>query len=390
MVQRAVGAAAVLGAAVIGGAFALGPGVVEGRINRVTPHAAYEPSAAVRAMHASLVIADLHADTLLWARDPLARSDRGHVDVPRLGEGNVALQVFSVVTQVPAGLNYEANVGDSDRITLLALLQRWPIATWNDLFQRAKYQAGRLHDAERRAPEALRVIESAEDLRRTLAERKAGSRIVGGLLATEGSHALSGRIANVKALYDAGFRMMSLHHFFDNELGGSLHGVGKGGLTDFGRAAVRAMLDQGVIIDVAHSSPAVVDEVLAMTRVPLVVSHTGVKGICDTPRNLEDAQMRRIAERGGLIGIGYWDGAVCDTRPAGVVAAIRYAVDLAGVNHVALGSDYDGGTTVRFDTSELAVLTGAMIEAGFSDEEIRRVMGGNAVEFFLARLPQTS
>ncbi len=108
------------------------------------------------------------------------------------------------------------------------------------------------------------------------------------------------------------------------------------------------------------------------------------------PRTLEDAQMRRIADGGGLIGIGYWEGAVCDTSPAGVVAAIRYAVDLVGANHVALGSDYDGATRVRFDTSELAVLTGAMIEAGFSDEEIRKVMGGTAVEFFLARLPQGS
>jgi microsomal dipeptidase-like Zn-dependent dipeptidase len=149
------------------------------------------------------------------------------------------------------------------------------------------------------------------------------------------------------------------------------------------------MLDQGVIIDVAHSSPAVVDEVLAMTRAPIVISHTGVKGICDTPRNLEDAQLRRIADGGGLIGIGYWEGAVCDTSPAGVVAAIRYAVDLVGANHVALGSDYDGTTHVHFDTSELAVLTGAMIEAGFSDEEIRKVMGGNAVELFLAQLPQS-
>jgi microsomal dipeptidase-like Zn-dependent dipeptidase len=390
MIQRALGTVAVVVTVATIGTFAFGPGIVEDRINRVAPHAPYEPSAAIRAKHAALVIADLHADTLLWARDPLARAGRGHVDLPRLGEGNVALQVFSVVTQVPAGLNYEANTGDSDRVALLAILQRWPVASWNDLFERARVQAERLHDAERRAPDALRVIESAEDLRQTLAERRAGSRIVGGLLATEGSHTLRGNVKNVKALYDAGFRMMGLHHFFDNELGGSLHGVGKGGLTNHGRAVVREMVNQGVIIDVAHSSPAVVDEVLAMTRAPLVVSHTGVKGNCDTPRNLEDAQMRRIADGGGLIGIGYWEGAVCDTSPAGVVAAIRYAVDLVGASHVALGSDYDGATHVRFDTSELAVLTGAMSEAGFSDEEIRKVMGGNAMEFFLARLPQSS
>ena len=186
MIQRALGTVAVVVTVAAIGTFAFGPGIVEDRINRVAPHAPYEPSVAIRAKHAALVVADLHADTLLWARDPLDRAGRGHVDLPRLGEGNVALQVFSVVTQVPAGLNYEANTGDSDRVALLAILQRWPVASWNDLFERARVQAERLHDAERRAPDALRVIESAEDLRRTLAERKAGSRIVGGLLATEG------------------------------------------------------------------------------------------------------------------------------------------------------------------------------------------------------------
>jgi membrane dipeptidase len=387
VIRRFAAAAALALGVTIAVGLAVGPGLVEDRYNRVVPHAPYPVDPAARSAHAALVIADLHADTLLWARDPLARAHRGHVDVPRLAEGNVALQVFSVVTRVPASRNYVSTAAEGDRVALLAVLQRWPVATWTDLFERARYQARRLHEAARRAPDSLRVIETAGDLRRVLAERRAGSPVVGALLAAEGSHALGGEVGNVKALYDAGFRMMGLHHFFDNELGGSLHGVGKGGLTDYGRAVVRAMTDQGVIIDVAHSSPAVVDDVLGATTAPLVVSHTGVKGRCDTARNLEDAQLQRIAERGGLIGIGFWDGAVCDTRPAGVVAAIRYAIDLLGADHVALGSDFDGATTVRFDASELAVLTRTMREDGFADAEIRQVMGGNAVDFFLARLP---
>jgi microsomal dipeptidase-like Zn-dependent dipeptidase len=86
-------------------------------------------------------------------------------------------------------------------------------------------------------------------------------------------------------------------------------------------------------------------------------------------------------------GIGYWDAAVCDVSPAGVVASIRYAIDLLGAEHVALGSDYDGATAVAFDTSELAVLTDAMLAARFREQEIRLVMGENVKRFLLEYLP---
>lgn len=129
------------------------------------------------------------------------------------------------------------------------------------------------------------------------------------------------------------------------------------------------------------------DDVLALTRRPLVVSHTGFRGQCDTPRNVGDALMRELAKRGSLIGVGYWDGAVCDVSPRGIVAAIRYGIDLVGEDHVALGSDYDRATEVPFDTAELAVLTQTMLDDGFTDTEIRKVMGGNMQRFLAAQLP---
>ena len=118
-----------------------------------------------------------------------------------------------------------------------------------------------------------------------------------------------------------------------------------------------------------------------------MLSHGGVKGVCDTPRNLDDELMREVAARGGLLGIGYWVNAICDVSPAGIVHAIRYAIDLVGVEHVALGSDFDGTVTTPFDTSELAILTQTMLTQGFTEEEIRKVMGGNAQRFFLESLP---
>ena len=368
--------------------FGFGPGYLEKGLNQVIEHEAYEISDKARTLHASLTAADLHSDTLLWHRDVLDHGNRGHVDIPRLVEGRVAVQVFSTVTKAPKALNYEENTGDSDQITGAVILQRWPIRTWGSLYERARYQAQRLDKAARRSDGALVFLRTGSDLDAVLAARANGTAVTGGLMATEGSHALDGSLENIQNLYDEGFRMMGLHHFFDNKLGGSLHGVSQAGLTDFGRDAVREMNRLGIMVDVAHSSEAVVDEVLVLSTTPLVVSHTGVRGACDSPRNISDDHMQRIAAGGGLIGIGFWDGAVCDATPAGVAKSVRYAVNLVGYEHVALGSDYDGATSVYFDTSELSVLTQALLDEGLNEEEIRAVMGGNQIRFFRKYLPQ--
>jgi len=367
--------------------FMFGPGYLEKGINRVIEHDAYVISDEARELHSSLTAADLHSDTLLWHRDVLDRADRGHVDIPRLVEGGVAVQVFSTVTKAPKALNYEENTGDSDQITGAVILQRWPIRTWGSLYERARYQAQRLDNAAQRSDGALVFLRTHADLKTVLDARSNGKAVTGGLMATEGSHALDGSLENIQNLYDEGFRMMGLHHFFDNKLGGSLHGVSKAGLSDFGHNAVVEMNRLGIMIDIAHSSEAVVDDVLALSTTPLVVSHTGVKGACDQPRNISDDHMRRIAATGGLIGIGYWDGAVCDATPAGVAKSIAYAVNLVGEEHVALGSDYDGATSVYFDTSELSVLTQALLNEGLSENQIRAVMGGNQIRFFQEYLP---
>lgn len=378
------GALVVLGA---GGLWAA-PAVVEGQLNRVEAHAPYAISADAKALHATLNMADLHADTLLWGRDVLQRGTRGHVDVPRLAEGRFALQVFSTVTKTPRGQNYDKNTGDTDMIAILVRANLWPVRTWDSLLERALYQAELLNKAAARDPKALVVVRNRADLAALLARRAKGERVVGGLLATEGAHPLEGDLANLKKLYDAGFRMIGLHHFFDNELGGSLHGVSKGGLSPFGIQAVRAIEEMGMIVDIAHSSEKVVDDVLAVSTRPVVVSHTGVRGACDSARNLSDAHMRAIAAKGGLIGIGFWPGAVCDSTPTGVAKSIRYAADLVGVDHVALGSDYDGSTTVRFDASESAALVQALMKAGFNEAEIRKITGDNVLAFLAAQLPE--
>ncbi len=368
------------------GFFAL-PSFLDYRMNSTADHGPYQASAAARALHRQLWIADLHDDALLWQRDPLQRHSYGHADLPRLLEGNVGLQVFAAVTKTPRGLNYTSNAADSDNITPLVIAQRWPRATWNSLLQRALYQSQRLQQAERDSQGLLQIIRSREELRQALARRNPEQPTLAAILATEGLHPLEGQLENVDVLFDAGYRIAGLTHFFDNELGGSAHGLEKGGLTPFGREVVKRLEQRHMLIDLAHASKPMIDDVLAMATRPLLVSHTGVAGTCPGPRNLSDEHLRRIAAGGGLVGIGYWDGAVCATSVDAIIKAIRYSVDLIGVEHVALGSDFDGTIHAPFDTSGLVLLTDGLLKAGFSAEQITAIMGGNVQRLLLQYLP---
>jgi membrane dipeptidase len=364
------------------------PGYVERDQNQIDGKPLPRISEQARALHASLTIVDLHADTLLWKRDPLHRANRGHVDLPRLQEGNVALQLFSSVTKSPKGLNYDRNSAKAaDDITLLAIAQLQPVRTWSSLLERSLWHGHKLDRAVAISNGSLRKVGTASDLDRLLAVReRAGARPVGAMLTIEGLHDLEGKAENLDRLYDAGFRMAGLTHFFDNELAGSMHGETKGGLTPFGRSIVRAMEQKGMIVDIAHCSHACVAELLAMARRPVVSSHGGVQATCKNNRNLTDGEIRGVARTGGVIGIGYWDGAVCDISPRSIAKAIRYVRDLVGVQHVALGSDFDGSTTTRFDASQLVQVTQALLDEGFTSDEVRAVMGGNALRVIRAGL----
>ncbi|MCA0374696.1 MAG: membrane dipeptidase [Gemmatimonadetes bacterium] len=367
--------------------FTIVPTIVDRRMNTVVSDTIPTVSAPGRALHNRLFVADLHADQLLWGRDPLAKASHGHVDVPRLQEAHVALQVFSVVTKTPRGMNYDHNTGATDNIRLLALAQRWPSAAQTSLTARAQYQAGRLHDAALRSGGALTVITSRDSMAAFVARRGGDPAQVGALLAIEGLHALDGKLSHVDTLFAAGFRMMGLTHFFDNEVGGSAHGVTHGGLTPLGHQVIARMEALGIIVDVAHASPQLVTEVLAIATRPVVVSHTGVAATCAGPRNLTDEQLRAIAANGGLIGVGYWDGAVCAPTLENIVRAIRHAVSVVGAEHVALGSDFDGATQTPWDTRGVLALTDALQAGGMAPDDVARVMGGNVREFLLRWLP---
>ena len=386
--KSALTVVSLLSCALVAVFFLLGPQWVDRNANQVLGDPGRAPTPEARALHAQLIVGDLHADSALWGKDLLKRNDWGQVDLPRLVEGGAALQMFTAVTKSPRGQNYEKNASDTaDNITLLAMAQRWPAEAYDSLFARAMLQAGRVQAAAEHSPQ-LTLITTQAELRELLARRSRGDSIVGALLGTEGSHALDGKLENIGGLFGAGFRMMGLHHFFDNRLGGSLHGESQAGLTPFGEQAVRAMQDKGIMIDVAHSSEATVRDTLRITGSgALIVSHTGFNGHCPSPRNISDETMALITEAGGLIGVGFWSDVTCGEGVDAIASAIRYGIDQFGVDHIALGSDWDGSVTTPIDASQLPHLTQALLDAGLTQNEVRAVMGGNMARFLAQHLP---
>ena len=341
------------------------------------------------ALHRESIVADLHADPLLFGRDLLERSEAGHVDIPRLLDGGVALQVFSLVTRAPLGYNEEATDPDRpDLITLFALTHFWPPSTYFSQRERVLYHAGRFEDMAARSDGRLRLVRDRGDLETLLAARRAGEQVVGGLLAIEGSHVLSSDFRDeLDAFFARGLRMASLTHFFDNEFAGSVQGLEKGGLTMRGRELVAAFESRGIVIDLAHASHATIDDVLAIARRPVVFSHTGVAGTCDQYHNLRDEHVRAIAANGGVIGIGLWDTAVCGSTARHTIRAMRHVIDLVGDSHVGLGSDFDGYVRAHFDASGMPLLTQAMLDEGFEPDTIRRILGGNVLRVLRSGLP---
>jgi len=367
----------------------IAPSIIEKGKNKTVLAKPYVISDAAATLFSELnFVADLHCDALLWNRDLSKEESYGHVDFPRMQECNVAFQAFTIVSKSPVGQNFYKNEGDSfDNITALSIGQGQSIGTWFNLFNRAIYQCKKLHRFAKRFNDQFIIVKSKSDFQSLLDSRKTDSNVVGGLLGIEGGHCLEGKIENLDKLYEAGVRMLGPTHFFDNELGGSAHGISGEGLTEFGFEVIRKMEDKSMIIDVAHSSEAIIDDILGHFNGAILTSHTGVKGTYETPRNLSDKHLQEIAKRGGIIGIALFPGAVGNEGIPGIVKAMKYTSELVGVEHVALGSDFDGSVTTPFDITGFGILVDEMLKQGFFESDIKAIMGENVKRFLLENLP---
>ncbi|KYF85912.1 dipeptidase [Sorangium sp. So ce394] len=319
-----------------------------------------------RALHAQFPAIDLHADSLMWSRWvgydlherhepmlPLAALG-GHVDVPRLVEGGVGAQFFGLVS-LPIG----------QRRGLAAVVDE---------------QIDLLEQAALAQPDRLVKARTAEDVE---AARARGA--VAALLGIEGAHALEGELDTLERFARRGVRYLGLCHFSANDVCYPAYGRGRRdgeGLTPFGRDVVRRAEDLGVIVDLAHINRAGFLEVCALARRPPIVSHTGVAGAFDHWRNIDDDQLRALADRGGCAGVIFCPLYLGGNGLAPVVKHLLHIINVAGEDTPALGSDWDGfivPTRELRDAAHLPLLTDALLQAGLSERVIGKLLRGNAM-----------
>ena len=321
-------------------------------------------------LHRSLVIVDGHCDTALDLvgkrfghepappRDFLARGDRGHLDLPRLEEGGVTCQFMALFTD-------DELVGEAGP------------HTWRLLEA--------VESAIARSGGAFRLARKAADV---LAAKADGA--VAALLTIEGGEAVGEDLGALRAFRERGVSLMGLTWNRRNAIGrgagtGDPSVDGSGGLTDFGRKVVAEMERTGMIVDASHLSDEALDDLLEIAQRPVVASHSNSRVLCPHRRNLEDGQAERIAATGGLVAVTY-AGVFVDKDPAKVslerlVDHVERLARVAGVDHVGIGSDFDGFTdkygVVLEDCAALPKLTAALLARGFKPGEVAKIMGGN-------------
>ncbi len=315
-------------------------------------------------LHQNSIIIDGHCDTILdtlglsetdktmGSRDIAVRSNQGHVDIPRLMDAGVTAQFFALFTS-------DEHMGD-------------PTAhTW-----RLLRAAQRISES---SPHLIPATTSAD----ILSAKEQGK--IAAFLAIEGGEAIGTSLETLKEFYQEGVRLMTLTWNRRNAIGRGVGTKGDDGLSDFGRTVIGEMERLGMIVDVSHLSDVGLDDVLAIATRPLVASHSNSRQVYPHRRNLTDEQIAAIAATGGLIGLTLV-GVFLDSDPKRVtmdrlMEHLDRMVDAAGVDHIGLGTDFDGFTApyglVMEDCTGLPGITEAMLRRGYRDEDAAKIMGGN-------------
>jgi membrane dipeptidase len=360
-----------------------------------------DPMAAARRIHAGLPVADGHND-LPWEirtrggldrNDPAGRLDGFHTDFPRLLAGGVGVQFWSVF--VPA----------------------WSASPLRDTLD----QVDLVRDMSRRAPESTELVETAGAALRV----RAGGRVAG-LMGAEGGHAIEGSLDNLRVLAEAGVRYMTLTHadtldWADSATDDERHG----GLTAFGVEVVREMNRLGMLVDVSHVSVGTMRAAVEASRLPVIASHSSAFSLARHPRNVPDDVIEMIAAGGGVVMVAFvpafvvdatarlaldmfererrlrarfgpdeeeayreasraaLEGIEVDRGSVSVVADhVEHVARVGGVDHVGLGSDFDGTLLVPEgldDVSCFPNLTAELLSRGWPEADVRKVLGDNTL-----------
>ena len=367
-------------------------------LNRVVPGNDQPIDDKTACFHDGCFIADLHADVCLWRRDLLRNNRRGHVDLPRLRAGNVALQFVTVPTKLVISRRFP-RVFFRDLFFWGALMSLQRPDTWFSTAARVRLQLSRLASWIEQSEGAIRLVCSRGELNELNERRERNEEVIGVMLGLEGAHVLRGSL-DVPWLAAHGFRVVGITHFNDNQFGDSAHGLRRGGLKPAGRELVLQLDSHSIIIDLAHASAALIDDVLEMSGQgkiirPLIVSHTGIKGVHYHRRNISDSHAVAIAATGGLIGITLFAPGLPRADLAALGESISYTVKLLddagleGARHVAIGSDFDGAVRTIVDTAGWQRITEELLKPvhGLDPEQVEWIVGGNIRNFFADNLP---
>jgi len=338
-------------------------GVVAGMLVAVSLGLTGEAQDRVARIHARVVFADMHAHPSRFHRanvpqieaEEIARYRRGLIDVVVANISSDAIYsgryVKSDGTDVPS-VQYRPKPGEPFAFTL-------------ERFDTILATIANGDAALASSPAA--VMEA----------RRAGQVAI--LPALEGADGLEASVANLRDLHRRGLRLLQLVHFRANELGHiQTYPYSPGGLTPFGRDAVLEANRLGVIVDLAHANTETIMEALAVSRAPMLFSHTGIVNLDGCDRCLTDDEMRAIAARGGVVGI--WPNGETNPEMADMVRHIDYVKRLVGVDHVGIGSDLRGMSryTAGFgEEADFRAIADGLLAGGYSDDEVGQVMGGN-------------
>ena len=356
-------------------------------------------------LQASAIVLDTHDDTtqrfFTNDYDLGKRSSSGHVDIPRMREGGMNAIFFSIWI-------------DGRIMGPLAI-------------EKALDQIDAVRENVRKYPSEIVMARTAEDVRRAHAQGK-----IAALMGVEGGHMIGNDIRMVRIFADLGVRYMTLTHFYNDEWAdSSTDKPAHNGLTDFGKDVVREMNRQGMMVDISHVSDKTFYDALELSKAPLIASHSSCRAICNHPRDMTDEMIKALAAKGGVIQINYEKSFIdqsykdaSDKANGGVVEYlgaltkscnndeacisremtkreqqltaegklphvsweriidhIDHAVKLVGADHVGLGSDFDGATMPEGmeDCSKLPKITDALLRKGYSDEDVRKILGENTL-----------
>src|SRR5277367_5223761 len=362
-------------------------------------------SPAARELHFQSIVVDTHDDTTQRLLDPKfdfgARHTDGSVDIPRMREGGLSAIFFSI--WIPGTVTGPTAV------------------------QRALDQIGAVRETVARHPNDLVLCTTAEEIRHAKAANK-----IAVLMGVEGGHMINNSLANLDKFYALGVRYMTLTHTVNTDWAdASTDKATHNGLTDFGKQVVREMNRLGMMVDISHVADKTFYDVLAVSKAPVIASHSSCRALCSAPRNMTDDMIKALAAKGGVIQINYHigflsqqfqdaskahpelgkeieaeskkrcgDNEACQLIEADkitrdmvaqgklprvdwteIIQHIDHAVKLVGADHVGLGSDFDGADMPygMEDASHLPQITNALLAKGYSPADVQKILGGNTL-----------